>query len=78
MINLITLNNEWNDDVVAHNLEIPVVEQVLDVALGASKEVVQADYLVAEGQQALTEVRAQEACPTRNENSPCHLLSIAA
>ena len=46
---------------MTHQLEVRVVEQMQDVFFGASEEIIQADDIVAVVQQALTEVRAEEA-----------------
>ena len=52
-----------------HELEARVVVQVIDVALGAGEEVVDAEHLVALLEQAVAEVRAEEAGAAGDEDS---------
>ena len=47
--------------------ELGVPEEVVDVGLRSGEEVVQGRHLVAIGKQAAAEVRAQEACGSRDE-----------
>jgi hypothetical protein len=61
VVDLVDLHVEREGDVVAHQLEVRVAEQVDDVVLGAGEEVVHAEHVVAVGDQALAEVRAEEA-----------------
>ena len=58
---LIHLDEEGMGDVVSQQLEVLVVEEVLDVATGASKKVVDAKHLVAAFEQAVGEMRPEEA-----------------
>ena len=48
-------------DVAAHEPERRVLHQVLDVVRAAGEEVVQAQHLVSEGEQAFAQVGAEEA-----------------
>ena len=61
VVDLVDLDVEREGDVVAHQLEVRVVQQVDDVVLGAGEEVVDAQHVVAVGQQAVAQVRAEEA-----------------
>ena len=56
-------------DVVAQQLEALVIEEVLDVASRAGKEIVDAEHLAAALEQPVGEVRPEEAGATRNKNS---------
>ena len=56
-------------DVVTQQLEALVVEEVLDVATGAGEEVVDAKHLVAALEQAVGEMRPEEAGAAGDENS---------
>ena len=47
VVDLIHLDIERKGHIVAHQLEVRVIQQVQDVVFGASKEVVQADDIVA-------------------------------
>ena len=47
---------EGVDDIVAHELEVVVVEEVVDVAAAAGEEVIHADDFVSIVQEAFTEV----------------------
>jgi hypothetical protein len=49
------------DDVVLDELEVRVVEQGLDVFLGAGDKVVDADNPVILGQEGLAQVRTDES-----------------
>ena len=70
MVDLVDLHRHLLGDVVAHQLEAVVVEQVLDVGARAGEEVVEADDLVAFVQQPLAQVRAEETRATGDQNSP--------
>ena len=46
---------------MAHQLEVRGVQQVQDTVFGAGEEIVEADDIVAVVQQALAQMRAEEA-----------------
>ena len=48
---------------MAHQLEIRVAEQVRDVVLGAGEEIVDAEHVLAIGEQAFAKVRSEEPAP---------------
>ena len=54
---------------MADQLEALVIEQVLDVAAGAGEEIVDADDIGALGQQALAQMRAEEAGAAGDQNA---------
>ena len=60
---------ERKGHIVAHQLEVRVIEQMGNVVLGAGEEVVQADDVVAVVQQAFAEMRAEEAGTTGDEDA---------
>ncbi len=61
IVDLVDLDVEREGHVVADELEVRVLQQVQDVALGASEQVVGADHLMPLRQQAVDQVRAEEA-----------------
>ena len=69
VVDLIHLNIERKSDIVAHQLEVRMIEQMGNVVLGAREEVVQTDDVVAVGQQAFAEMRAEEAGTTGDEDA---------
>ena len=54
---------------MAHELKVRMIQQMGDVVLGAGEEVVQADNVVAVGQQSFTEMRAEEAGTAGDEDA---------
>ena len=66
---LVDLDVERERHVVTHQLEPLVVEQREDVFARAREEIVDAQHVVAVGQQALAEMRAQEAGAAGDEYS---------
>ena len=61
IVDFIDLDIEREGHVVTHELEARVAEQVLDVALGAGEKIIDADDVVAVGDQAIAEMRAEKA-----------------
>jgi hypothetical protein len=61
VVDLVHLQIEREGDVVPDHLEVLVIQQVLDVAPGAGEEIVDADHDGSARQQALAEMRAEEA-----------------
>jgi len=57
------------DDVVAHHLEVAVIQEVSDVGATPGVEVVEADHLVTIPEQALAEVAPDEAGSAGDEGS---------
>jgi len=56
------------DDIVPDKLEAVVIQQVLNIPLMAGEKVVQANYFVALLNKPATEMGAQEAGPTCDQN----------
>ena len=69
MVDLVDLEQELLDDVVADELEVGPAEQVRDVVLGAREEVVEADDVVAALDEEGAEVGADEAGPARDDDA---------
>ena len=69
VVDLVDLHVKREGDVVAHELEAGVVEQVRDVVLGAGEEVVGAEHVVPLLQQAVAEVAAQEPGAAGDEDA---------
>jgi hypothetical protein len=61
IINLIDLDEERVGDVVTEKLEPLVVEQMLDITTGASKEVVDAENLETSLKELLGKMRPEKA-----------------
>ena len=69
VVDLVDLDVEREGDVVAHELEVGVVEQMQDVVLGAGEKVIEAEDIVAVGEQALAEVGTEEAGAAGDEGT---------
>jgi hypothetical protein len=69
VVDLVHLDKQRKGDVVAHQLEAGVVEQVRDVVLGAGEEVVDTEHVVPFGQQAVAQVAAQKAGAAGDEDA---------
>jgi len=74
VVDPVDLHIEREADIVAHQLETWVLAQRDDVAAGAGEKVVDAQHLVAVGQQPLTEMRAQKSGAAGYEYSVIHFL----
>ena len=61
IVDLVDLDIERKRHVVAHQLEARMADQMLDVALAAGEEIVDANDVVAVGNQAIAQVRAEKA-----------------
>ena len=61
VVDLVDFHEQREGDVVAHQLELRMGQQVDHVVAGAGEEVVDAEHRVPVGQQPATEVRADEA-----------------
>jgi hypothetical protein len=55
-------------NIVPHRLEMWLTEQMGDVVLASGKVIVDAQYVVALGEQALTQVRTKKPGAAGNEN----------
>ena len=76
---LVDLHGQRLLHVVADQLEARVVEQVLDVGARAGEEVVEAHDLVPIGEQALAQMRAEEAGAAGDQNAlPGHARRTSA
>jgi hypothetical protein len=71
IVDLVDFDIQREGDVVAHELETRVLEQVLDVRLASREEVVDAQYLVPGGKQALAQVRAEKSGSAGDEQLFC-------
>jgi hypothetical protein len=67
VVDLVYLEEERVDDVVADYLESSVSEQVLHVAAAAGEEIVDAQDVVSFLQQTFAEVTSEESCAARDE-----------
>ena len=56
-------------DIVAQKFEISLTQQMCDVRLLAGEEIVDANHVMAVGDQPLAQVRAQKAGSTGNHNA---------
>ena len=69
VVDFVDLDQHWLDDVVAHQLEARMPRDGLEIGFATGEEVVEANDLVPIGEQALTEMRADETSATGNEHS---------
>ncbi len=69
VIDLVDFDIERKGNVVAHQLEIWVIEEMGDVVLGAGEEVVETDDVVAFGEQTPAEMAAEEAGAAGDEDA---------
>jgi hypothetical protein len=69
VVDFVELEKDRVVDVVADELEIRFVEQVGDVVFLAGEEVVEADDVMALGDEAIAEVRAEEAGAAGDEDA---------
>ena len=69
VVDLIHFDIEREGHIVAHQLEVRVIEQMGDVVLDAGEEIVKADDVVTVVQQALAEMRAEEAGAAGDERA---------
>jgi hypothetical protein len=69
IVDLVDLHIERKRHVVTHQLEAFDAEQMRDVAFGAGEEVVDTDKVGAALQQALAQMRPEEAGPTGHQNA---------
>jgi hypothetical protein len=53
---------------MAHELEARMIVQVIDVALGAGEQVVDAQHLVPLFEQTINQMRAEKPCSTCHKN----------
>ena len=77
VVDLVHLEAERIHHVVAHQLEVVAVEQVIHVALLAGEEVVEADHVVPFAHQPVAEVRTQESGAASDENPLQHFPKVA-
>ena len=81
VVDLVDLDVEREGHVVAHQLEHRVAQQVRDVALAAGEVVVDAEHVVALGQQPLAQVRPEEAGAAGDQDlahGPCRTARVQA
>jgi hypothetical protein len=65
IIDLVDLDIEREGYVVPNDLEAMVIEQMIDIALRAGEEIVDAYDIPTIREQSLTEMRAEKASPPR-------------
>jgi hypothetical protein len=68
IVNFIDFQIERKGHVVAHEFETRMPDQALNVLLGAGEEVVGANDIVAIGDQAIAQMRAEEASASCYKN----------
>ena len=61
IVDFIDLDKERERDVVAHELEIGMVEKMRNIVLAAGEEIIDAQHVAALLEQAVDEVRSEEA-----------------
>ncbi len=76
VVDLVDLDVERKADVVAHQLEVRVIEQVRDVAPASGEEIVDAEHVVAFLQQEGAKVRAEETGAAGDEDALAADLSL--
>lgn len=69
VVDFVDFHIQREGDVVTHELEARMVVQVVDVALGAGEQVVQAQHFMALFQQLVAQVRTEEAGAAGDENT---------
>ena len=69
IVNLVDLQIERERDVVPDHLEMFVIEQLLDVASSAGKEIIDTNHHCAISEQALAKMRAKKASAAGNKNA---------
>ena len=69
VVDLVHLHIERERDVVAHDLEMRIADQVGDVVLAAGEVVVHAQHVAAVAQQAFAQVGADETSATGDQNT---------
>ena len=62
VVDLLGFQQDGLGDVVAHQFETVVADEVAEVLFVAGEEVVEADHFVAFFEQCVAEVGAQESC----------------
>ena len=68
IVNLVNFNKQGMGDIVAEHVEIRVAQQMGDVVASTGVKVVNAENLMAEGNQPFAEVRADEARASGDED----------
>ena len=76
VVDLVDLDEELLGHVVADDLKVRPVEQVLDVGLQPGEVVVERHDIVALVDQAAADVRAKEAAATRDKNAQERVLLL--
>jgi len=69
VVDLVDLEEDWLDDVVADELESRVAEVVRDVVLAAREEVVDNDDTVPAGEELIDEVAADKPSATGDDDA---------
>jgi hypothetical protein len=78
VVDLVHLDIQREGHVVAHQLEIRVVQQVHDVAPRRGVEIIDAEHVLALGQQPLAQVRAEEAGAAGDQDAFAHRAILPA
>lgn len=69
IVDLIDLDLEGIDYVVAHQFEMRIAEKMRDICLPARKEVIHADDVVTALDQAITKMAAKKSGTAGNKNA---------
>jgi hypothetical protein len=69
IVDLVDLHIERKRNVVPHQVEVLVIEEMLDVASRAGEKVVRAENVGAKLDQALTEMRANKSSSPRHQHT---------
>ena len=69
VVDLVHFHVQREGHIMAHQLEVRILEQMQNVVLGAGEEVVQTEHVVAVGKQALAQMRAEKAGATGDEDA---------
>ena len=69
VVDLVDLDKQRMGDVVAHRLEMRVGQQVRDVVLAAGEIIVDAEHVVALGEQPLAQMRAEKTGAAGDQNA---------
>src|SRR2546423_6549018 len=78
VVDLIDLDIERKSDVVPHQLEARIPEQMLDVPFGAGEEIIRAENVLPGRHKALAQMRAEEACAAGHQYALYRVASHAS
>jgi len=75
VIDLIDLEKDRLGDIVPYQLEPMIVQQIRDILLAASEEIIETNNVVALREQSFTKMRANKPGTAGNKNS--HIILMA-